>query len=112
MYKFDPNQKWPPDMDITYEGLIVQLIAANTKLGEIKGQATSLPNQSMLLSTIRLQEAKDSSEIENIVTTHDALFKARADLPSANPATKEVENYVAAIWGGISTSTKRGNISD
>lgn len=101
MYRFDSNQKWPPDMDITHESLIVQLAAAIAKLGEIKGRVKALPNQDILLSTIRLQEAKDSSEIENIVTTHEALFKARADAPAARPATKEVENYVAALWVGL-----------
>ena len=101
MYSFDPNQNWPPVMDISDENLVVQLAAAAGKLGEIKGRVKDLPNQDILLSTIRLQEAKDSSEIENIVTTHEALFKARADAPAARPATKEVENYVAALWVGL-----------
>jgi len=67
-------------------------------LAELKGIAASIPNQGILINTLGLQEAKDSSEIENIVTTHDELFKDDV-LPEAfaNPAAKEVLRYRQAL---------------
>jgi Fic family protein len=51
--------------------LIKKLAMAHRSLAELKGVATSIPNESILINTLGLQEAKDSSEIENIITTHD-----------------------------------------
>jgi len=50
---------------------------ASRQLAELKGVAASIPNEGILISTLSMQEAKDSSAIENIVTTHDELFKGR-----------------------------------
>ncbi len=55
--------------------ILKRLASASRKLAELKGIAASIPNQGILINTLGLQEAKDSSEIENIVTTHDELFK-------------------------------------
>ena len=55
--------------------ILKRLAAASRQLAELKGVAASIPNQGILINTLGLQEAKDSSEIENIVTTHDELFK-------------------------------------
>jgi len=74
---------------------ILKLLASSSrKLAELKGIAASMPNQGILINTLGLQEAKDSSEIENIITTHDELFKDDV-LPEAfaNPAAKEVLRY-------------------
>jgi len=71
-------------------------------LAELKGVSGTLPNQEILVRTLGLQEAKDSSEIENIVTTHDDLFKDDAqESPSANPAVKEVHRYRQAMRVGF-----------
>ena len=67
------------------------LAASGRRLAELKGMAGSIPNQGILINTLGLQEAKDSSEIENIVTTHDELFRDDVHPESfANPAAKEV----------------------
>ena len=54
--------------------ILKRLASASRQLAELKGIAASIPNQGILINTLALQEAKDSSEIENIVTTHDELF--------------------------------------
>ena len=74
---------------------------ASRKLAELKGLAASIPNQTILINTLGLQEAKDSSAIENIVTPHDELFRSAA-CPDvfASPAAKEVRNYVQALHTG------------
>jgi len=60
-----------------------RLVAAGRNLAELKGLAASTPNQAILINTLAIQEAKDSSEIENIVTTHDELFKDEIDAPAS-----------------------------
>ena len=76
--------------------------AAVGQLAELKGVASSIPNQGILINTLGLQEAKDSSEIENIVTTHDELFQDDV-LPEAvaRPAAKEVPHYRQALRAGL-----------
>lgn len=82
--------------------ILKQLNAASRSLAELKGVAGSMPNQGILISTLGLQEAKDSSEIENIVTTHDELFKgALQPEPAAGPAAKEVLRYRQALQTGF-----------
>lgn len=78
--------------------ILKRLASASRKLAELKGIAASIPNQGILINALGLQEAKDSSEIENIVTTHDELFKDDV-LPEAfaNPAAKEVLRYRQAL---------------
>jgi Fic family protein len=78
------------------------LALASRKLAELKGVAATIPNQGILISTLGLQEAKDSSAIENIVTTHDQLFKDDA-LPEdfSNAAAKEVLRYREALRVGF-----------
>ncbi|MFY0592320.1 Fic family protein [Roseivirga sp.] len=74
---------------------------ANQALGELKGIAKTIPNQLMLVNAIVLQEAKDSSEIENIITTQDELYKAMSANIQSSPAVKEVVNYRKAIFHGF-----------
>lgn len=57
--------------------ILKKLASAHRRLAELKGVAASIPNQSILINTLVLQEAKDSSSIENIITTHDELYKAQ-----------------------------------
>ena len=82
--------------------ILRRLASSSRKLAELKGIAASMPNQGILINTLGLQEAKDSSEIENIVTTHDELFKDDV-LPEAfaNPAAKEVLRYRQALRVGF-----------
>lgn len=82
--------------------ILKQLAISSRRLAELKGIAASIPNQGILINTLGLQEAKDSSEIENIVTTHDELFKDDV-LPEAfaNPAAKEVLRYRQALRVGF-----------
>ena len=82
--------------------ILKRLASSSRALAELKGIAASIPNQGILINTLGLQEAKDSSEIENIVTTHDELFKDDV-LPEAfaNPAAKEVLRYRRALRVGF-----------
>lgn len=82
---------------------------AGRKLAELKGLAASMPNQGILINTLALQEAKDSSAIENIVTTHDELFRSATypDLPTS-PAAKEVRHYVHALRAGFALVREHG----
>lgn len=77
-----------------------KLAATSRKLAELKGLAASMPNDGILINTLALQEAKDSSAIENIVTTHDELFKGDAFPDLVNPAAKEVRHYIQALHIG------------
>lgn len=81
--------------------ILKKLASSSRQLAELKGLAASIPNQAILINTLGLQEAKDSSEIENIVTTHDELFKGDVHPDSfANPAAKEVLRYRQALRYG------------
>ena len=89
-------------------GILKALARSSRQLAELKGLAASIPNQGILINTLGLQEAKDSSEIENIVTTHDELFKDDV-LPEAfaNPAAKEVLRYRQALRIGFEQVPER-----
>ena len=93
--------------------ILKQLTAASRKLAELKGVTASVPNQGILISTLGLQEAKDSSEIENIVTTHDELFR-EALMPDTvgSAAAKEVSNYRQALWVGFSAVRDSGLLTN
>ncbi len=92
--------------------ILKRLASASRKLAELKGIAASIPNQGILINALGLQEAKDSSEIENIVTTHDELFKDEV-LPEsfANPAAKEVLRYRQALRLGFEQVRQTGLIT-
>lgn len=82
--------------------ILKKLAISSRVLAELKGIAGAIPNQSILINTLGLQEAKDSSEIENIITTHDELFKNDVSPEAfANPATKEVLRYRQALRVGF-----------
>ena len=93
----------PPKADLETPVILKAAIAANRSLAELKGKAESLPNMSILINSILVQEAKASSEIENIVTTNDKLFMAlSANDRQTDPQTKEVLRYRQALWKGVS----------
>jgi len=82
--------------------ILKKLASSSRKLAELKGMAASIPNQGILINALALQEAKDSSEIENIVTTHDELFKDDVHPEAfANPSAKEVLRYRQALRVGF-----------
>ena len=85
------------------------LTEAHRHLAELKGLCESLPNQAILLDTLGIQEAKDSSEIENIITTHDELFASQTDA-AISPAAKEVRRYGAALRVGYEAVRDSGLI--
>lgn len=104
---FDPQKPYndlpilPPGVDLESKPVLKRAIAANKALAELKGAGELLPNQAVVIQSIGLQEAKLSSEIENIVTTNDELYRAFANKgEKADPYTKEVLNYNDALWYG------------
>ena len=111
---FNPLQPYndlpplPPKVDLETKSVLKKAISAGRVLAELKGLGESIPNQSMLVNTVILQEAQASSEIENIVTTNDALFKAAtSNTSSVDPVTKEVLRYREALWAGYNALKKR-----
>lgn len=91
----------PPKSEIETKVILKKTIKANTALAKLVGSARQLPNQSMLINSISLQEAKASSEIENVVTTNDELYQAYASEKKVeDPNTKEVLHYQDALWHG------------
>ena len=79
-----------------------RLVSANRRLAELKGVALTIPNETILISTLTLQEARESSLVENIVTTQDDLYRTDAELKSfSNASAKEVLNYRTAIQHGF-----------
>lgn len=92
----------PPDFNFETMGILKALNQATRRLAEVKGLAAAIPNQGILIDTLSLQEAKDSSEIENIVTTNDQLFRGGWDRDSGlTGAPKEVAMYRDAMRLGF-----------
>jgi len=103
---------FPPGRIAQSEALTGQLIMAHRRLAELKGVAPLLPNQDILLNTLALQEAKDSSAIENIITSHDELFKQELELPQFNnAAAKEVGRYSEALKLGFGRIISKGQLT-
>lgn len=99
----------PPEAEIETKAVLKRVVAAGRALAELKGLGAIIPNQSILVNSIVLQEAKASSEIENIITTNDSLFKAfTASSTRVDRATKEVLRYREALWEGFNQLKKRG----
>ena len=92
----------PPARDIETKAVLKRCIQARAALAELRLAGKLLPDASVLINTIPLLEAKDSTEIENIVTTNDALFReASHTTDTADPATKEALRYRAALYSGF-----------
>lgn len=90
----------PLENDIETKRILKQLARTNRALAELKGISQTIPNQNILINAIMINEAKTSSGIENIVTTHDEIYKAMIRTTDASPAAKEVADYRTAIWEG------------
>ena len=98
----------------TWEKLSIykKLAEARAALAELKGRLPIIPNPLMLINTLVLQEAKDSSTIENIFTTNDKLYKAFSSTASnTDPATKEVLRYREALWNSFTQLKSPDNFS-
>ena len=98
----------PLKIDIETKNVLKRLPSAHASLAELKGIATTIPNQNILINTLGLQEAKDSSAIENIITTHDDLYRSELflkDYKSLN--AKEVQNYILALKKGFTLIQKK-----
>jgi Fic family protein len=92
----------PPGVDFQTPELLKALVLAHRHLAELKGCAVSIPNQSILIDTLVLQEAKASSEVESYVTTQDELFRAGLHIAEwVSPAAKEVSRYREALTHGL-----------
>lgn len=111
---FDPLKPYnnlpllPPKVDIETKAILKKAISAGRALAELKGVGDTIPNQAILVNSIILQEAKASSEIENVITTNDALFRAfTAKTTQIDAATKEVLRYREALWEGFNVLRKR-----
>lgn len=98
----------PLKHDLETKAILKQVNKSNKKLAELKGIAQTIPNENILINTLTLQEAKDSSEVENIVTTNDDLYKADLNLKNTiiNASTKEVLNYRQALQTGFAAARK------
>ncbi len=108
MNNHDPNLPYndlpllPPSVDFETVAILKQIIRSRSRLAELKGRLAQVPNPRLMIDALILQEARLSSEIENIVTTQDDLFKAASDPTiQMDPATKEVISYREAIWYGF-----------
>lgn len=92
----------PPKSNLETTNILRKTIAASRALANLNGAIINLPNPQLFLDTIHLQEAKASSEIENIITTNDELYKSVvADKKFENAAAKEVISYKNALWHGL-----------
>jgi Fic family protein len=106
MAKYSPKEL-PLSMELETKQVLKSTTSANRYLAELKGVSETTPNQAILINTLALQEAKDSSEIENIITTHDEMYKAElfSGLVSSS-AAKEVQSYAEALRTGFSLVKK------
>ena len=103
----------PIDYDLETKAILKKLAKARSALAELKGAASSIPNENILINTLSLQEAKDSSAIENIITTHDELYQSDYLTKSfKNLASKEVHNYAAALRHGFEIVKQQGILTN
>lgn len=115
MQDFDPRRPYnalpdlPPIEDLETKDILKMSIQAHRALARLEGSLNLLPNPAVLLDSIGLQEAKVSSEIENIITSHDELYQyAVADRKVENKATKEVLHYKDALWEAFGEVKQKG----
>src|SRR5437868_7361299 len=99
----------PPKADLETKAILKRCIRARAALAELKQAGELIPNQSILINTLPVLEARASSEIENIVTTADRLFRFAQDDESeqADPATKEALRYQSALMQGLRVLVKK-----
>ncbi len=99
--------KLPIKKDVESKNVLKKTASAHRALAELKGFVSNIPNENILINTLGLQEAKDSSAIENIITSHDDIFKAELNLEGFKSLNaKEVQNYISALKKGFSLILK------
>jgi len=99
----------PPSFDLESKAVLKKCALAHKNLAELKGFAGKIPNQNILINAIGLQEAKDSSAIENIITTHDEMYRANLfENQNVSPQAKEVTRYAEAVSHGYELVRERG----
>jgi Fic family protein len=98
----------PPKYEVENITILKALNSASRVLGELKGEIKKIPNSQILIDTISLQEAKDSNEIENIVTTDDELYQASIETKNISQAAKEAQNYAKALKLGFAMIKEKG----
>jgi len=104
--------KLPTKTDIETKAILKAAIASRAALATTAALCKQLPNEAIFYNAIFLQEAKDSSEIENIITTNDDLYQAMSsDKAITNPNTREVLHYIDALWVGMKSLDKRKLLS-
>jgi len=112
------NENWallplPWSQNIETIKILKALPKAHAALAELKGLASTIPNQTILINTLGIQEAKDSSAIENIITTHDDIFKSELNLKSIRKLeAKEVQNYISALNTGFKLIQNHGILTN
>lgn len=95
-------QPLPPMVDLETKAVLKKLAGAHRYLAELKGVSATIPNENILINTLAVQEAKDSSAVENIITTHDELYKSLLfENLFTNAAAKEVRLYADALKDGF-----------
>ena len=103
----------PLSNDLETKAILKKLVYAHRALAELKGVTEIIPNQSILISTLSLQEAKDSSAVENIITTHDELYKSDSTTKHfTSLAAKEVHNYATALRNGYDKVKRHGLLTN
>ena len=108
--QFDPNISWdsmpelPPPVVLESRDILKACISARAELARVNALVKMLPNEEVLVQTLPLQEARQSSEIENIVTTNDELYRAMtSNNAQVSHAAKEVLRYREALWAGVNS---------
>ena len=105
---FNQLEPLPPKKEIESRDVLKKATSSHRQLAELKGFANTIPNQTILINSLILQEARSSSEIENVVTTNDKLFRAfSARTQNVDPQTKEVLRYREALWEGYNRLKRR-----
>lgn len=99
------------NIDLKTQKILEQLTISSRALAELKGYANTIPNMPILINAVTINEAKDSSAIENIVTTHDDIYKVLTESSYKEENAKEVVDYRNAIWTGYEQIKKDGYIN-
>ncbi len=99
------------DINLKTNKILEQLTLSSRALAELKGYANTIPNMHILINAVTINEAKDSSAIENIVTTHDDIYKVLTESGYKEENAKEVVDYRNAIWLGYEQIKKDGYIN-
>jgi len=106
-------KKLPIEKDIETKKVLKKLASAYRSLAELKGVVAIIPDESTLINTLGLQEAKDSSAIENIITTHDDIYKSELNLEGFKSLNaKEVQNYISALKKGFALISKKNILTN